>query len=486
MAKIPPGYEGRELTKLILSRRGKVRNTWTLPKHRGKLLPFATDRISIFDFVLPALVRQKGAVLTAMNVFWRQFFSGIFEHDLVAFGAGIDEYLPEGLRGDPELQAVATVIRRCKMLPVEGVVRGYLTGSAVGPYLKEGIICGHRVPAGLHDGSELPYHLFTPTSKAKKGHDLHISADSVAEKYGFWLERLALQAYTMARQYAISRGIILVDTKLEVALRILADELFTPDSSRFWEYMAWVEAQRKGKLPPSFDKQFVREWGKSVGIDKLKDPDDPDQLAQVHSQAVPQEVLDMTTRIYRYIFWRLVGMKLEAFQKEKMGIAVQLPSVNVDVVLGSRSDLEKLHGSIHFHERLKAAGRFRLHIISCDRNPDELRRYAQDLSGTDVIVAGAGLAARLPGSLKSWLDHYGKSVPVIGVGFEGPSRDADDAARLSIEQLPGQTVELDDHGHAYFGWDGFVAAMKAALYNEFLPRRNAVKTAEPNIPIPTE
>lgn len=484
MAKIPPGYEGRELAGLTLSGRGKVRNTWALPDHPDNLLPVATDRISIFDFVLPAWVRQKGAILTAMNVFWRQHFGDNFKHDLVAFGAGIDTYLPEGLRGDPTLQAVATVIQRHDMVPVEAIVRGYLTGSAVEPYQRDGIVCGHHVPPGLHDGSELPYPLFTPTDKATQGHDQHIGADGVAEKYGFWLERLALQVYTMARKYAIERGIILVDTKFELAKGVLADELLTPDASRFWNYLAWVEAQKNGKLPPSFDKQYVREWGKTIGIDKLKDPDDPEQLAIVHSREVPPEVLDMTKRIYRYIFWALVGEKLEAFQKQAMDIAVELPSVNVDIVLGSSSDLEKLHGSIYFHERLKPAGRFRLHIISCHRNPDALQQYARDLSGTDVIVAGAGMAAQLPGVLKGWLDHYDKTVPVIGVGFEGPSEDANRAARLSIEQLPGQPVELDADGHAYFGFDGFVAALGAALYHEFLPKKNAAKPARFNLLIP--
>ena len=491
MAVIPNGFEGQMPKGLELLNMGKVRNTFVLPDHPDKLLMVATDRISIYDFVLPAFVGQKGAILTAMNVFWRQFYGDQFRHDLVAHGAAIDEFLPEALRRNRELQAVATVIQKYGMIPVEAIVRGYLTGSSVKPYLSNGVVCGHRLPRGLHDGYELPYPLFTPTTKASVGHDEHISADSVAQEYGVWLERLALQAYMMARQYAIGRGIILVDTKFEMAKSILADELLTPDSSRYWGHQAWVEAQKNGELPPSFDKQYVREWGKTVGIDKLTDPDDPNQIATVHGLTVPQDVLDMTTKIYRYIFWRLVGQKLEHFQKDVMGIDREMPKVNVDIVLGSQSDFTKLVDLFNYGDHIASWHPFaaffknvkshRIHIISCHRNPDELRQYAESLSDVDVIVAGAGLAAQLPGVLKAWLDHYGKSVPVIGVGFPGPNEEANTAACLSIEQLPGQPVELNGEGKAYFGKEGFKAALIQAVLGEFLPKKNVPKPAELNV-----
>jgi len=478
VAKIPQEVLDQcpPIVGLELSNRGKVRDTYEVPGQDGFILPLATDRISIFDFLLRALVSQKGQVLNAMNIFWRWcVFGEMFAHDLVACGAGIDEYLPESLRGNPELQKRATIVRRLAMLPIEAVVRGYLTGSGWEAYQETGIVCGHRLPLGLQNGSELPCSIFTPTTKATVGHDLHVTADSVAERYGASFERRALQMYELARRFALARGIILVDTKFEGGLDAVGDEVLTPDSSRFWEYTAWLAAQAKGKVPPAYDKQFVREWGLTKGINK-RQPEVDQDVEYVHSLDVPKAVLEQTKLIYRYIFWRLTGLKLEAFQRQEMGIDVANPVVNVDVVLGSRSDLDQVSPAIQFLKT--AAGQVRVHVISCHRNPEVLRRYVMDLSDVNLIVAAAGKAAALPGVLKAWLNHFENPIPVIGVAMAGDDDSANNAACLSIEQLPGMPVELDAQGSAYFGPAGMMDACNAAFSNEFLPRPIATKPAE--------
>ncbi|MBI3290765.1 AIR carboxylase family protein, partial [Candidatus Falkowbacteria bacterium] len=294
------------------------------------------------------------------------------------------------------------------------------------------------------------------------------------------------------RKYAAERGIILVDTKLEMGKDLyFGDELLTPDSSRFWEQAAWIKAQKDGEVPQAFDKEFVRAWGKEIGIHE-RDPEKPEDVVWVQSRVVPEDILAMTTKLYRYIFWRLTGKKLEEFQIYRMGIHVKIPKVNVDVIIGSRTDLEQIRVGINY---LKYAPNvcpgignidFRVHVLSCHRNPDELRQYAKKaaVSGkVDVIIAGAGMAAQLSGMIKAYLAAEGSDIPVIGVGFAGSTAEADQAARLSIEQLPGQPVELDSKGRAYFGGEGFCQACEAAVRDEFLPKRNAIKPAEWNIQI---
>jgi len=484
MAKIPNLVKGNPLPGLSLLSQGKVRDTYGLPDYPDNLLPVASDRISIFDHVLAALVEGKGAILTAMNVFWRAEVLKGFEHDLVAFGTGIDKFLPEALRGRPELQARALVIRKLEMDPVERIVRGVLTGSSVEPYMETGMVCGHRLPPGLHDGSKLPFSIFTPTTKEEEGHDVHITADSVAEKYGVMPERISLQAYTQAAEFAAGRGILLADTKFEGVGSVIADEVLTPDSSRYWSIAAWIEAQKKGKLPQAYDKEFVRTWGKEIGINK-RDPKKPEDVAWVHDQIVPQDVLAQTTRLYRYIFWRLTGMMLEWFQKEKMDIAVEPPHRRIDVVLGSRHDLGQVLDGVRLTNE---DADIQVHVCSCHRNPDELRNYAKKVAQegkVDVIVAGAGKAAQLPGVLKAYLVAEGAlNIPVIGVGFTGLDEAANLAAAISIEQLPGQPVELDEDGRAYAGNNGMIVACEAAAKHEFLPRGIAAVSAEWNIELP--
>ena len=213
MAKLSPARAGVKLLpgQKVLSR-GKVRDTYDL---ECNLLSSATDGVSIFDFVLNALVPQKGIILNAMNHFWdnylRQF--GIQTH-LVAVGSAIDEFLPENLRGNIDLQSRAVVVKRLKMAPVEFIARAVLTGSAIKSYQKSSEVCGHKLMPGLQDGDELPFIMDTPTSKAEVGHDENLPADEIRRKYPGQTYSL-IQIFQIIAHKAKEQGIFLADTKLE-------------------------------------------------------------------------------------------------------------------------------------------------------------------------------------------------------------------------------------------------------------------------------
>ncbi|MFA6476466.1 MAG: phosphoribosylaminoimidazolesuccinocarboxamide synthase [Candidatus Paceibacterota bacterium] len=314
---------------------GKVRNVFDLPPAPGRrsimglplLFSVASDRISIFDFILPAEVPGKGEVLTAMNIFWRLKFNGEFPHDLVAFGKDIDDFLPKELRGIPELQKRAVVVLKLGMVPIEGIVRGFLTGTGLKDYLATNphVICGHALPDGLTDGSRLPQPIFTPSTKAVVGHDENISADGVRDQYGPDPENLCLALYHRAASYAEARGIYVADTKFEVGkdrngILTVGDEVCTPDSSRFWPVGDYEAAQLKGQSPVSRDKQPVREWGKILGIDKLK-PEIPADLERVSHIVVDPGVLASTAEVYPDVFGVLARMSLQDFQHQVMKIS---------------------------------------------------------------------------------------------------------------------------------------------------------------------
>jgi phosphoribosylaminoimidazole-succinocarboxamide synthase len=493
MPKLPSGVVTEPIPDLELLHRGKVRDTYALPGHPDKLLVVASDRLSIYDFVLPALVPQKGEILTAMNIFWRKMIGEQLHQDLYYHGIEIGSFLrhiPESL----DLKR-SCVVNKVAMYPCEAIVRGYLTGSGLKAYVKDQAICGHRMPNGLVDGDKLSFPIFTPTTKAEEGHDEHITADSVAEKYGAKIERASLQVYLAAEQFAREKGIILADTKFEWGKHpesgelVLADEVLTPDSSRFWDLAAWEKMQKSSmrSSPPSYDKQFVREWGKTQGIDK-RNPCKPEDVEFVHGLEVPAEIIARTTKVYRYIFWRLTGMKLEVYQLEEMGLAVLPPKVRIEVVVGSKSDFSQMEAGLEILRRAKArdAAEVHLHAISCHRNPEELAQYAKEALEDVIVIAGAGMAAALPGVLKALLIKEGKpQIPVIGVAFAGKTQEDDQAARLSIERLPGQSVLLDWKGKAYFGSDGFAQACFTAINNEFLSEPAAKpKPAEFDLPLP--
>ena len=479
MPKLPPSVVSEPIPGLQLRCRGKVRDTYALSQRPMWLLVVATDRLSIFDFVLPTLVPQKGEILTAMNIFWRKMINEQFIQDLYAHGIGINSFVPHGLCENLDLKKRACVVNKVEMYPCEAIVRGYLTGSGLKAYVKDQAICGHRMPKGLVDGDRLSFPIFTPTTKAEEGHDEHITADSAARLFGAKIERASLQLYQAAEQYARSKGIILADTKFEWGQHpesgelVLADEVLTPDSSRFWELTAWEKTQKSSmrSSPTSYDKQFVREWGKTHGIDK-RDPLNPEDVAFVHGLQVPDEIIKRTQQIYRYIFWRLTGVKLEIFQEETMGLDAKPPKVKIEVVTGSDSDLGQMIPGLKVLDQIliKGDAQVRRNVISCHRNPEELARYAHDLPDDVIMIAGAGMAAALPGILKALLVKEGKGhIPVIGVAFAGKTEEENQAARLSIEQLPGRPVLLDPDGRAYFGPNGFTSACWAALKNEFLP-----------------
>lgn len=309
---------------------GKVRDTYGLPDHSEYLLVVATDRISIFDFVLLALVKRKGEVLTAKTIFWLTEVLKGFQHHLIAYGEAIDPYLPAALRGNAELQSRALIVKKLEIIPVECVVRRHLTGSGWTSYQKDGTVCGIKLPEGLQDGSELPESIFTPTTKAESGHDLPLSEDEVIKRYGLWIKEKSLEIFEKAYDFAKKRGIIIADTKFEFGVgEILADEVLTPDSSRLWNPNALKKAIIMGKPPSGWDKQPVRDWGKTVqtpfeppynlGINNLK-PEIPEHVVFVHELTVPPEVLESTTNRYKGIFHKLTDFSLDGFLVAEMGI----------------------------------------------------------------------------------------------------------------------------------------------------------------------
>lgn len=338
---IPPQVAETEMTRTIvaaglkLHSQGKVRDTFELPDYPELLLQVATNRLSIYDFVLGGYVPLKGAVLTATTIFWLQDVLGQHcDHHLVACGSGIDRYLPESLRGNPELQKVALVVRRIEILPYEGVVRGYLTGSAWKDYKNSRPVCGHHLPSGLHDGIKLPEPIFTPTTKAQKGHDESIDIREFRrERLAPGLEEACLLLYSKAAEYAQARGIIVADTKFEMGWLVpsglwLGDEVLTPDSSRFWDFSTWEQAQSQTppKSPEGFDKQYARIYGAGVetpfgvtGINNL-DTKIHDHRVWVGTQPIPEEVAQKTSELYLGLLPRLTGMALADFWTKRMGI----------------------------------------------------------------------------------------------------------------------------------------------------------------------
>jgi len=234
---------------------GKVREIYALDDER--LLLVASDRISTFDVVLPTEIPDKGRVLTGLSGFWFARIKHIVPNHLLA------------LRDDGR----STECRRLEMLPIECVVRGYITGSGWKDYRATCEICGHRLPDGLRESDRLPEPIFTPATKAQTGHDENITRDEAGELVGRdrfeEVERIALELYRFAAAHAEARGIILADTKFEVGVDdegrlVLGDEALTPDSSRFWP----ADSYAPGGPQPSFDKQYVRDYCESVGWDK--------------------------------------------------------------------------------------------------------------------------------------------------------------------------------------------------------------------------
>ena len=283
--------------------RGKVRDTYDLGG--GRLLMVASDRISAFDVVLPTGIPKKGLVLSRMSAFWFQQTSHLVPNHVIAM-ADEPGALPDGSPvGNVPLEVArqAMVVRRAQRVDIECIVRGYLAGSAWAEYQKQGTVFGKAMPKGLLEGQMFPAPIFTPTTKAEEGHDENISIKEVEDMVGVQvakdLEEKSIAVYQYARDYASERGIILADTKLEFGFvdgqMILIDEIFTPDSSRFWD----TQGYRPGSSQPNFDKQYVRDWLIAQGWNR--EPPAP---------PLPQDVVDKTVERYQEAYRRLTGLEL--------------------------------------------------------------------------------------------------------------------------------------------------------------------------------
>ena len=261
--------------------RGKVRDIYAVDD--DSLLLVTTDRISAFDVVMPDPVADKGKALNQITLFWMERMQDLVKNHILA--TNVDDY-PEPLRKyKDQLQDRSVLAKRAKPLPIECVVRGYITGSGWSDYQKTGEVCGHKLPAGLRESEMLETALFTPSTKADLGdHDENITLDRAAELIGEDLmrkvEKLSLDIYSRARDYAKGRGIIIADTKFEFGMLgdelILIDEVLTPDSSRFWP----MDGYAPGQSQPSFDKQYFRDWLLEIGFNKQPPaPNIPDEVA---------------------------------------------------------------------------------------------------------------------------------------------------------------------------------------------------------------
>ena len=280
---------------------GKVRDVYRVGS--DALLFLASDRISAFDYILATGIPNKGRVLTQLSLFWFEFLQDICPNHLLT--ANADEYPEPARRYAPVLRGRSMLVTKAEMVPVECVARGYLSGSGWKEYQQSGTVCGIRLPAGLRESDKLPEPIFTPATKAVTGHDENISFEQMAGLVGKetseLLRDLTLRLYTKAADYARSRGIIIADTKFEFGRTTkgvtLADEVLTPDSSRFWPADKYVP----GKPQESYDKQYVRDYLESIRWNK-----------QPPAPPLPPAVQQRTSEKYLEAYRRLTGRELQA------------------------------------------------------------------------------------------------------------------------------------------------------------------------------
>jgi phosphoribosylaminoimidazole-succinocarboxamide synthase len=293
------------LTSLPLLARGKVRDNYAVGNDR--ILMIASDRLSAYDVVMGEPIPGKGELLTQMALFWFAHLEGI---------------IPNHLTGDDPLSVVkpeerdqvrgrSMLVKRLKGLPIEAVVRGYLAGSGWSEYQQSRSVCGVALPAGLKNASKLPAPIFTPATKAEMGdHDENISFERMSEIVGAEMAAkvrdTAIALYTKAAEIALRKGIIIADTKFEFGLDeqgqlVLMDEVLTPDSSRFWPVEGYEAAFNEGRNPPSYDKQFVRDWLESVRIDGKPWP------KKAPAPTLPADVIEKTAAKYREALQRLTA-----------------------------------------------------------------------------------------------------------------------------------------------------------------------------------
>jgi phosphoribosylaminoimidazole-succinocarboxamide synthase len=282
---------------LKLHGRGKVRDIYDLGE---RLLIVATDRLSAFDVILPTPIPDKGRVLTQLSLFWFERLAGVIPNHVIA----ATNFTGELAKYSAALEGRAMLVRRTEPVPIECVVRGYISGSGWKDYQKTGQICGIALPTGLRESDRLPEPIFTPSTKATTGHDENISFEETVSRIGRPLaERLrdtSLTLYGRAAEHAAARGIIIADTKFEFGLfgqdLIWIDEALTPDSSRFWP----ADQYSPGDAQPSFDKQFVRDYLERIGWNK-----------QPPAPALPPEVVAGTREKYREAYQRITGHALD-------------------------------------------------------------------------------------------------------------------------------------------------------------------------------
>ncbi|MEQ1488714.1 MAG: phosphoribosylaminoimidazolesuccinocarboxamide synthase [Methylotenera sp.] len=288
------------ITSLKRIHQGKVRDIYDIDANT--MLLVSTDRLSAFDVILPTGIANKGAMLTQMANFWFEKLKNVVPNHLT----GIDpNSVVTNATEQAQLGSRAVVVKKLKALPIEAIVRGYLVGSGWKEYKAKGTVCGIQLPAGLQEASKLPAPIFTPSSKAAVGeHDENISlqqcADLIGQEMAEQVAKVAIQLYAQAAEYALTRGIIIADTKFEFGLDAngvlhVMDEVLTPDSSRFWP----ADSYKVGSNPPSYDKQFVRDWLESIGWNKA--PPAP---------ALPDDIALKTSEKYMEAFERLTGHPL--------------------------------------------------------------------------------------------------------------------------------------------------------------------------------
>lgn len=289
-----------EFSDLTLYARGKVRDLYSVD---GQLLFVATDRISAFDYVLATGIPEKGRVLTQLSLFWFEFLKDIVRNHLVS--AKVDEYPQPLKKYSDQLRGRSMLVHKAQMIDIECVARGYLSGSGWKEYQQTGAVCGIKLPAGLKESEKLPEPIFTPASKALTGHDENISFDEMARRTGRELAEqlrdLTLKIYATAADYAAGRGIMIADTKFEFGRTaegiVLADEVLTPDSSRFWP----ADKYQPGRAQESYDKQFVRDYLEAIKWNK-----------QPPAPPLPDDIALKTSEKYIQAYRTLAGRELPA------------------------------------------------------------------------------------------------------------------------------------------------------------------------------
>lgn len=425
-----------QITSLPLIHKGKVRDNYAVGSDR--MLIVATDRLSAFDVILDQPIPEKGAVLTQMAAFWFEKLGHIVPNHLT----GID---PETVVADAERSQVrgrAMVVKKLKPLPIEAVVRGYIIGSGWKDYQATGQVCGIALPAGLQLAQQLSEPIFTPATKAAVGeHDENIPFTEMERLLGADLAAqvrdVSIRLYQEASRYAATRGIIIADTKFEFGLDTggqltLMDEVLTADSSRFWP----ADQYQVGISPPSFDKQYVRDYLESL----------PGWNKKAPAPQLPDSIVSRTAQKYRQAYEVLTG--------RSWGNPV------VGIVMGSSSDWDTMQHAVEVLKRLGIPHEAR--VVSAHRMPDDMFRYAETAAarGIQVIIAGAGGAAHLPGMIAAKT-----TLPVLGVPVASKYLRGEDSL-LSIVQMPkGIPVLTLAIGEAGAANAGLSAAAILALNN---------------------